>query len=357
MEVEQLKAEANEQATVVGAEKEIVDAKAAEAKVESDKANKIESEVSTLLASVQKDLDAAEPLVEKAKAALKGLVKKDFDTLKSLNNPPPDVRICFFAVLQLYVGISTVDYGIPVQRGKIAVKQEDSWKVSKNMMKDPLKFMENLNDYKRLIDEGHIPPANFAAIQDIIDNPDFTPENLKSKAEAAAGVCNWIKNINLYFDVVINTEPKRQAVEKAKIDLAEATETKQTMEALVAELQAKLDVLLKQYQDAMDKKQGAEDEAARCERRLSLANRLVTALGSEKGRWGDAIVQLTEDQSVVHGDVLLASSFVSYVGPFNKAFRDMIINDNFLKFFKDNQIPMSPKCDPLDILCDAAEVA
>lgn len=277
--------------------------------------------------------------------------------LKSLNNPPPDVRICFFAVLQLYVGIASVDYGIPVTRGKIGVKQEDSWKVSKNMMKDPLKFMENLNDYKRLIDEQQIPPANFASIQDIIANPDFTPEFLKSKAEAASGVCNWILNINLYFDVVINTEPKRQAVEKAKIDLAEATETKQTMEALVAELQAKLDVLMGQYQAAMDKKQGAEDEAARCERRLSLANRLVSALGSEKGRWGDAIVQLTSDQEVVHGDVLLASSFVSYVGPFNKAFRDMIINDNFLKFFKDNQIPMSPKCDPLDILCDAAEVA
>ena len=64
VEVEILKKEANEQATVVGAEKEIVDAKAAEAKIESDKANKIETEVSTLLASVQKDLDAAEPLVE-----------------------------------------------------------------------------------------------------------------------------------------------------------------------------------------------------------------------------------------------------------------------------------------------------
>ena len=56
-------------------------------------------------------------------------------------------------MLQLYVGITSVDYGIPVTRGKIGVKQEDSWKVSKNMMKDPLKFMENLNDYKRLIDE------------------------------------------------------------------------------------------------------------------------------------------------------------------------------------------------------------
>jgi dynein heavy chain len=52
VEVEQLKKEANEQATVVGAEKEIVDAKAAEATIESDKANKIATDVATLLASV-----------------------------------------------------------------------------------------------------------------------------------------------------------------------------------------------------------------------------------------------------------------------------------------------------------------
>jgi len=295
VEVEELKKEANEQATVVGAEKAIVDVKAAEAQIETDKANKIELDVSTLLASVQADLDAAEPLVEKAKAALRGLVKKDFDTLKALNNPPGDVRICFFAVLNLYVNIPTVDYGIPQARGKLSVKQEDSWKVSKNMMKDPTKFMENLNDYKRLIDEMQIPVANFAAIQDIIAEATFTPENMKTKSEAAAGVCNWILNINLYFDVVVNTEPKRQAVEKAKVDLAEATEKKETMQALLAELQGKLDMLMKAYDAAMAKKKGAEDEAARCERRLSLANRLVSALGSEKGRWSDAIVQLTED--------------------------------------------------------------
>lgn len=330
---------------------------AAKAAIEAEKANKIASEVATLLASVQADLDAAEPLVEEAKKALAGLVKKDFDTLKSLTTPPADVRICFYAVQWLYVNVSEVDYGIPVKGKKLGVSQEDSWKVSKNMMKDPLKFMENLNAYKTLIDEMKIPPDNFPNIQNIISDPNFTPEIMKTKSEAAAGVCNWIRNINLYYDVVVNTEPKRQAVEKAKIDLAEATEIKERSEATVAELQAKLDVLMKQYKEAMDKKQGAEDEAARCERRLSLANRLVSALGSEKGRWNDAIQKFTDDMKVVHGDVLLSSAFVSYVGPFNKAFRDMIMNDNFIKFFQSENIPMSPACDPLLILTDEAEVA
>lgn len=256
VEVEEAKKSAGEQATVVGAEKEIVDAKAAEATIESEKANEIASSVHKLLASVQKDLDAAEPLVEKAMAALKGLQKKDFDTLKALNTPPDMVRICFFAVINLYIDIPDVDYDLKksTARGKLSVKQEDSWKISKNMMKDPNKFMEGLNDYKAIIDEGRIPPQNFAAIQHILSNPEFTPENLKTKAEAASGVCNWLQNINLYYDVVVNTEPKRQAVEKAKIDLEAATAKKDEMEALVNELQAKLDVLMKAYQSAMDKK-------------------------------------------------------------------------------------------------------
>jgi dynein heavy chain len=163
------------------------------------------------------------------------------------------------------------------------------------MMKDPNAFMKGLNDYKAIIDENRVPPQNFAAIQSILKEETFTPENMKTKSEAAAGVCNWLLNINLYYDVVVNTEPKRLAVEQAKVDLAAANAKKEEMENLVAELQAKLQVLMDLYNAAMNKKKAAEDEAARCERRLSLANRLVSALGSEKGRWSDAIVQFGED--------------------------------------------------------------
>jgi dynein heavy chain len=104
----------------------------------------------------------------------------------------------------------------------------------------------------------------------------------------------------------------------------------------------------------MDEKNKAEAEATRCAKRLDSANRLVNALGSESERWNNAIVTLGQDLEYVTGDVLLASAFVSYVGPFNKEFRERIIEDNFIKYFKEFAVPCTPNIDPLTILTTEA---
>jgi dynein heavy chain len=59
---------------------------------------------------------------------------------------------------------------------------------------------------------------------------------------------------------------------------------------------------------------------------------LLNALGAEKERWAQSIIDLDAKLEVIIGDVLLASAFVSYVGPFNKQFRDAIMNENFVPF-------------------------
>ena len=53
--------------------------------------------------------------------------------------------------------------------------------------------------------------------------------------------------------------------------------------------------------------------------------------------------------------VLMASAFVSYIGPFNMSYRQAIMKDKFAKFFKDNKIPVSDNLNPLEILTTEAE--
>ena len=77
-----------------------------------------------------------------------------------------------------------------------------------------------------------------------------------------------------------------------------------------------------EFDKAIASKNAALAEADRCARRLNLAQRLVKALGSENERWDKAIKDLDVDIKLLVGDVLIASAFVSYAGPFNKKFRD-----------------------------------
>ena len=53
----------------------------------------------------------------------------------------------------------------------------------------------------------------------------------------------------------------------------------------------------------------------------------------------------------------MSSAFVSYAGPFNKKFRDTMIQGEFTKFFKTNNIPCSPNPDPVKILTDESTIA
>lgn len=55
--------------------------------------------------------------------------------------------------------------------------------------------------------------------------------------------------------------------------------------------------------------------------------------------------------------MLLASAFVSYAGPFNKKFRQIMIDQQFLKFMKEKEIPQSPVSNPVRILTDDSVVA
>ena len=64
IEVDELKKVATEKAEVVGKEKEIVDAEAAKAGIESAACAKIAAEVDFEAKKVQSELDAAIPLVE-----------------------------------------------------------------------------------------------------------------------------------------------------------------------------------------------------------------------------------------------------------------------------------------------------
>ncbi len=72
---------------------------------------------------------------------------------------------------------------------------------------------------------------------------------------------------------------------------------------------------------------------------LLFANcRLVNGLASEKVRWGESVLKMKLDEKTLPGDILLTSSYLSYVGCFNRIYRTNLLEEKWLPFLKSLQV-------------------
>jgi dynein heavy chain len=80
-------------------------------------------------------------------------------------------------------------------------------------------------------------------------------------------------------------------------------------------------------------------------------------LADEKTRWELAVKSFDVQLNNLTGDALCASAFVSYVGSFNVKFRNMLVNEKWIPDLNERKIPMTDGMHPLDILCNASDIA
>jgi len=101
----------------------------------------------------------------------------------------------------------------------------------------------------------------------------------------------------------------------------------------------KVDALKQQLQDAVDGKEKVEDEAKQLNDQLDLANRLVNGLSDENARWKSNVITYKNDKLTMIGDALVSAAFVSYIGPFNSAFRSQLWKDQWIPDSLERKIP------------------
>ncbi len=328
-EAEKKKSVAEGIAETVAREKAIVEAETDKARVEKEEVTKIQLQVAAKQKDTEADLAKAEPAVAKAMAALDTLNKKDLAECKTMAKPPTGVEDVFAATMILLAGIHP---NIPVN-AKTGKVKDSSWDAcKKSLLGNIQEYIDVLKEMKAHVDNDRVPAVNWKEVRRYLALEHFNSDIIMTKNSAAAGLCSFVINIVKYYDIVVTVEPKRQALKQANEQLATANARLDGVLAKVAELQEKLDTLNREYAQANQEKQDALNSVAKGERKLNLAQRLTHALSSENERWSALVERVTADKELLVGDVLLAATFISYVGPFTKPYRDELLYQHFVPY-------------------------
>lgn len=340
-------------------EKEIVEVENEKAKMEAAKVAEIQAEVAMKQADASADLAQAEPAVMRAMAALDSLDRRDLGNCKTMTKPPPGVDDIFGAVVVLLAGVNP---NVVVQKNGRVRDKDRTWDAAKKALLGNVNgFLDELKGFKLSIDEGNVPDINWKEVRPYLLLEHFQPDIIEKRNSAAAGLCSWVINIINYYDIVQLVEPKRVALRIANDQLDAANAQLHKVQSVVAELQEKLDKLTLEFEVAEKSRLEAQAVAEKGKMRLELANRLTKALGSEKVRWAEGIERLHDEREYLVGDCLLAAAFISYIGPFTKDYREMLMKETIIPFLtsppQGSPIPMTPDIDAIEVVCTEAEIA
>eukprot|EP00937_MAST-01D_sp_MAST-1D-sp2_P001104 g1104.t1 len=366
-DAEKKKSAAEGIAETVAKEKAQVEVENVKAEKEQVEVTKIQKDVDIQQRQAKKELDAANPAVEEAMAALDTIKENEVKDVARLGTPPGQVGKICEAVMTLLCGVKKE---IPTKKSrKDLVCKDKTWGAIKKFLLNDVKSLieDYLKRFADLIEQGKVPERNFVEVRAYLDGEDdvrgvgmtkyFKPEIIAPQSSSAAGLCMWCIAITKYYDIVITVAPLRKALAEAEEQLADANARLATVNAQVKELNDRLAVLVGQFEEAETTKQNAIDIVDRGMKKQDLAQRLTAALSSEKVRWAENVTELNAKRELLIGDVLLASAFVSYVGPFTKPFRESLIENwtNRMRTAIDGEpMPMSEVSDPVDIVATSA---
>ena len=120
------------------------------------------------------------------------------------------------------------------------------------------------------------------------------------------------------FRIFCDVEPKRKALAEANEQLAAAETKLSGIKAKIKQLQDDMKELTDAFEEATAAKLKCQQEADATNLTISLANRLVGGLASENVRWAESVKNFKIQETMLPGDVLLITAFISYFGYFTK---------------------------------------
>lgn len=362
VEISKIKVIAEEKEKEASTQAAIAEIEATKASAEQKIVEEMKSKIEIESAICQAELAELKPMMDEACELAKQIKKKDLDDVRSIKPSPSALIMDVLKSLMLMLAGQIDEIPIEVDKSRMPKKFD------KNAI---LSILANTNalvvclttTFIEKIKTFQVDPKNF---ENMTSNfPQFFKKELyeencaktKNAAFAIGVLYKWLYNVYSFYVAARDVEPKQKKVDQKKEELAEALDKVEKIMAQVNSLNAQVEELNAIKKKAETDLKNAQDDENECKDKLDLARRFINALGDSNKRWEDNIKEYEKQLSIIIGDIIVGSAFVSYCGPFPKKYRD-VIKQKFLEFINNEKIPISSTGhDPLHILTNDAQIA
>ncbi|XP_021242638.1 dynein heavy chain 5, axonemal-like isoform X6 [Numida meleagris] len=311
-----------------------------------DKAQAIVDDIAIDKAAAEEKLEAARPALEEAEAALQTIKPSDIATVRKLGKPPHLImRImdCVLLLFQRKIDSVTIDQERPCVK--------PSWTEALKLMNNS-GFLGMLLSFQKDSITGEI----VELLEPYLDMEDYNLETAKKVCGNVAGLCSWTQAMAYFYGINKEVLPLKANLALQEGRLAAAQTELNNAQNQLDEKQMELDQVQAMYDAAMKEKQALLDDAEACRRKMNNATALIEGLGGEKLRWTESSKKFQNQITHLVGNVLLATGFLSYSGPFNQEYRNLLLH-LWKKEMNNSKIPYSNDLNLTGMLVDNATVS
>ncbi len=276
--------------------------------------------------------EAAEKTKAEIDQKLQSINKKEFSALRSYRVPPKEITKMMGAIVVIMSNFEKKPLEtVPTQ-----------WDFYKKKLND-VKLLKTLESLPKKLETVQLSEKVLKLLTPFINDSDLEPSYMAEKISSTCGCfCHFIMGMykldNLLKEKLIplkkESEEASQASEAAEKNFRENFEKSQQIAKKLEELQRSFN----QMNIELDKLQ---NEISESQKKLTRAQKLTSKLGGEKKRWGESADTLEEKKQFIFGDVILASIYIIFLGPFLVPFREKFVREFIFKYLDEKKIKYS----------------